>query len=506
MHIYKGEQANISYIAAESTFTLSSNENIGIVKAHIRSSRRALIFVVEPPQVNQITRSQETDYPLSQQQLLSKSIDLPTNYILATTNVKNYQETAFRLTNILKNSLYKEVPFAYDTKIGEDILHRLRGCQRLDENVTDFRKFLFVSMGMVVHCINNTNLNAQTKNIHTDILWAFYDRANSIYADDVNSRKNENMASTQAKLLVNTERILLRFDEHGFHLAEYQKIYLSNILNVINSLVQIIEDYKTNLANVENSWSVLSSGYEVLKETSKSAISNYLHQLENAQVNIDRLTLLLDEEKKRYFFIRYWKAIAVLSILVVVFFIAFSYLLKFYIKTTYVIQTPLLPSPPIQVNLVQPQPPINPGIPIPIPISPTLRVGSFNFTKLHAILSVQTIALALLILKKKSSCVSIEPLLKKKSSCVSIEPSAEAGLNKLHQQELALAIHKRELRLIEGSINKEPEQSNGLVAESRSKNNILETISKLSDDFLDITKIWLAGSFLSLINLFGKRR
>jgi len=492
MNTYKGEQANISYIAAASTFTLSSDENIGIVKAHIRSTRRALIFVVEPPQGNQIGRSQETDYPLSQQQLLSKSIDLPTNYILAKTNVKNYQETAFRLTKILKNSLYKEVPLAYDTKIGEDILQRIRGCQRLDENVTDFRRFVFVTLGMVVNCINNTNLNAQTKDLHADILWTFYDRANSIYADDVNSRKNENMASPQAKLLVNTERILLRFDEHGFYLAEYQKIYLSNILNVINSLVQIIEDYKTNLAKVEHSLAVLASGYEVLKKTSKSEILNCLDKLKDAQVVIDELTLSLDEEKKKYFFIRYWKAIVVLSILVVVFFIAFSYLLKFYIKTAYAIQTPLLPSPPVQVNLIQaePQPPINPSIPS--PIIPALR-GSFNFTKLHAILSVPTIALALLLLERKSSCVSIEP-------------SAEAGLHKLHQQEVALAIHKRELRLIEGSINKEPEQSNGLVAESRSKNHILETISKLSDDFLDVTKIWLAGSFLSVVNLFGKRR
>jgi hypothetical protein len=476
IHIYKEDppQAQAIYRSA-STSTLTSNENVYLVKLDIRSSRRGLIFVVEQPRV--VQSGHEKEHRISQQ-IIPTPTDLPTNYILAKTNVQRYGEAAFRLTKLLNNSLHQEVH--HDAKIGEDILQRLKGCQRLDEDSADFRKFLFVTRDMVLKCIDATNLDANTKAIYTTILFSFYDKANAFYSDDRDNTIN-GVASTSTKLLVNSERILLRFDEYGFHLAEYQKLYLSNILKVISSLFHVIDEYKTNLANAQLAWVKLFSSYESLEKNCESTISNCLDDLLAAKKTIEVLSISLHNEKTKYFFVRYWKAVIVISILLILFLIAFGYLLRFYIRTVSAIP---FPAPPVQVTLVhaQPQAPANPIVP---PTIPPISVG-FNFTRLHGIIGIETLLLAW-ILQKKSSPGSIE----------------SSTFNKFHQQERDRALHRREMRLIEGSIQSEGGGNNALV-ENKIRNNPLETISKLGDDVVNITKMWLGGSSIaSLIHLIN---
>lgn len=472
---------------------LSSGETIESVKLQLRGNKGSLIFLTEKSNLR--GGGEDLSQPSYKIPSFQTATEAPSNYVLARKNLEQYSETAFRLTKSLKDSLVP-TDFIYNSTTGEEILEKLKGCNRLDEDNHNIRKFLIVTQAVVFKCIKNQNLDPKKEAIFKAVLLTFYDRANSIYREEHQNSITTGFASSSIRALVNSERILLTLDQTGFYLNTYEKAFLSKLFKIIDYQFKALDNYRNNVENLTTTWARLTYAYQVLDEASKITISTCLDELKSQRERSGSLELLLDQEQRKDFFTRYWKIILWVFPVLIIVVVSYFYLLRFYLRGSH--------TSPIQINIHQPSG-IDTNIkPLGEPIigvdarppnvlppsvarapTPVATTGAFN------------VALPYLL----SCFVGIFLGTKVKNFGIGNFRSSNSKIDNIQRQELDEAIHRRKLKLL--TTSSVAVENKGPKVESNLKKSFLETLDKMGDDAVNIGKF---GIIISLINLVGRRK
>lgn len=479
MNITEYSKQEISYTSVSQS-SLALDETTSVVKLRLQTNRKSLIFLSEKPNLRGGGGNQQ-EYNLAHTVVHS---EIPSNYILAKKNLDHYRDTALNITRILKSSLVSK-DIKHNTTIGEDLLEKLKDCTRLDEDPRDTRKFLIVTREIVLQCIDRQNLSPDRRAMYTSILLYFYNKANSLYSEEYPSVTPGAVASVGIRSLVNSERILLTLYETGIHINQHEKVFLSNILKVLDSQFQIIQDYKANLEDAERTWYELFSNYKRLLEISENAIATLKDNLMSAQEKIRILDLSLDREKRKYFFVRYWKYILFTLPVLIFVIVSYIWLVKFYFRAKH-------PPSAVQINLIQPakeEPKkdvneilLEPSTHTPSVPSPVNQ--TFKFRMLDVVVAIQALALVILFKNKLDT----------------LRDSKSHNLNKIREQEIEEALHKRGLKVLEPS-KLEIDSINKFTVDGSMQKVFLNIVQNLGNNLFE--KSLLLISFLSLI---GKRK
>jgi hypothetical protein len=480
---YKIEQGNYK---PSVSVTAESETKTNLVKLSVRGNRHALIFVSEkPPLRGGGGGGNEQEHKITHHLIPQ---DLPRNYILAVKNAQVYRETAVKITSALKDSFV----INYNGTTSEDVFKKLRGCNRLDQDPNDLRKFLFVTEKIVSRCLGDQNLDPEKRPLYISALLGFYQIANSLYSEEHGNivEGGGGLASTTARLLVNNERILLRLEETGIHFQTYEKVFLSQMLQVLDAQAKTISTYREHLENAEISWSKLFSGYQILQNISEGKIQTLENNLAASLRVIEKLNLSLLSEQQRYFFARYWRTLLLAMPFLLFLVMTYIWLLRHVIRSKKSV-------PPVHVTIVQPPAQTGgntvsldkvieePPSPVQIPDLASKLKGYRVFSFTHIVLYLESVLLAILLSQKVKT----------------VEKTEWQTVNKLQLQEVDSALHQRKLKLLNPTVD--TDDSKRFSAEINAKKNIFETVNKLSDDILNLGKLILGSAFLSFI---GRRK
>lgn len=474
IQIHKPEQINYN---PTSTCVIYSGEHTETVKLRLRDNKRCLIFL--PENLNLRGGESQQEYKI----INKVDIKTPSNYVLAVENLKRYGDATFRLAKTLKSS-FLPTHISYNTTMGDEIFGKLTNCNRLDEDSSDFRNFLVVSKEVVLKCIENQELDHEKKALYTTILLNFYTRANSLYTEEYGKSVNGGFASVPTRTIVNTERIFLT-QQTGIYLNTYEKAFLFNLLKILDSQFQIIQNYKNNLESLQTAWSKLLSSYEILQEISKTTIVKCSDSLTVAQKTITRLNLDISNLEKNHLFFRYWKVIFIIMLVII-------FLLMIWLLILHILR------PPFQVNNWIQAPkgeygndliPLDKApIPTPTPIidialdkaptPPTIAGPYFAFSKLHVILSIQTLVTFFLLKEKLIGSTNDESSI----------------IREFQRREINSIIHQKKLNLLEA-----PRLEADSVVQTKTKKGFLETAEKIGEDIVNTGKLVVVANLLKVI-------
>jgi len=474
IQIHKIEEITYS---PTSICALHSGEHTETVKLRLRDNKRCLIFLPE----NLNLRGGEN--PQEHKIIHKVDIKTPSNYVLAIDNLKRYGDATFRLAKTLKNS-FLPTHISYNTTMGDEIFGKLTSCNRLDEDPSDFRNFLLVSKEVVLKCIDNQDLDPEKKALYTTILLNFYTRANSLYTEEYGKSVSGGFASVPTRTIVNTERTFLT-QQTGIYLNTYEKAFLFNLLKILDSQFQIIQNYKNNLESLQTAWSKLLSTYEILQKISETTIVKCNDNLTVAKETIARLNLALSNAEKNHLFFKYWKVISI-TMLVIIF------LLMIWVLILHILKAPFQVNNWIQApkgefgNDMIPldkAPTTAPIIDIPLDKAPTSTrtpiADLFSaFSKLHGLLCIETV-IAFFLLKEKF---------------IGVRDDESSIIRELRRKEIDSIIHQKKLNLLEA-----PRLEADSLVRTKTKKDFLETTEKIGDDIVTTGKLVLVSTLLKLI-------